>query len=68
MGLVFFYSIAVPALTFNLLSQIAPSLFDFTVGFFIRDKLILYLFILFGVTPKPMIMERTTKNDYTEKL
>ncbi|NHB67713.1 hypothetical protein [Perlabentimonas gracilis] len=69
LGLVFFfYPIAITALMYNQLHHILLSLFAFTAGFAIWDTLILDLLIFCGITPKPMIIEGTTKHDYKDKM
>lgn len=69
MGLVFFfYPIAITALMYSQLHHILLSLFTFTAGFAIWDTIILNLFIFCGVTPKPMIIEGTSKHDYKDKV
>lgn len=68
MGLVFFfYPNVITALLYNQLHHIMLSQFAFTAGLALWDSLILDLFIFCGITPTPMIIHKTTNNDYKDK-
>ena len=68
LGLVFFfYPAVVTAFLYDQPVHIVLSLFAFTAGFALWDTLILDLFIFCNITPKKMIIEGTTVQDYKDK-